>query len=379
MVRDALLWNDTRSAPSADDLVSELGASAWAERTGSVPLAAFTVAKLRWLAESEPASLDRAAAVCLPHDWLTWRLRGHTDPTQLTTDRSDASGTGYLDIRTGAWLPDLVQLACGRSDLLLPEVLAPDATIDGPSGVLVSAGLGDNAAAMLGLPGDGALVSLGTSGVITTSHPSPLADPTGTVAGFADGAGTWLPLVCLLNGARVLDRTAGLLGVDHDRFSELALSAPPGAEGVTVLPYLDGERTPDLPRSTGSFLGLTTENATAANLARATVESVLCGLAVGLNRLRGLGCVVDSVRLVGGAAASPAVQRIAPRVLGVPVEVPSPAEHAALGAARQAAWSISGTPEPPRWPAGATATFHGPQDAWIVERHVESQHLHRHR
>lgn len=262
---------------------------------------------------------------------------------------------------------------------MLPEVLTPDAAMAGPSGALVSAGLGDNAASMLGLPGSGALVSLGTSAVVTTRHSSPVADPTGTVAGFADGSGAWLPLVCLLNGARVLDRTAALLGVDHDRFSSLALSAVPGAEGVTVLPFLDGERTPDLPRATGSFLGLTTDNTTPANLARATVEGVLCGLAVGLERLRDLGCTVDSVRLVGGAAASSAVQQIAPRVLGVTVEVPTPGEHGALGAALQAAWSLTSGAEPPEWVGGRTERFEAEQDIGVVERHLESVHLHRDR
>ncbi|MEC3918391.1 xylulokinase [Nocardia sp. CDC160] len=355
VVRDALLWNDTRSADAARDLVDELGAPTWAQRTGSVPVASFTVTKLRWLAEHEPDNLARTTAVCLPHDWLTWRLRGG-GLEQLTTDRSDASGTGYFDSRTGEYCRDLLELACGRSDLLLPEVMGPSESTASASGPLLAVGAGDNAAARLGLAaGTDVVVSLGTSGVVSADSAVRPADPTGIVAGFADATDRYLPLVCTLNAARVLDTAADLLGVGLRKLSDLALSAPPGAEGVVLVPYLDGERTPNLPTATGALHGLTTATTTRANLARAAVEGMLCGIAAGLEALTAQGVSITTVRLIGGAAALPAVREIAPTVFGVPVLAPEPGEYVAEGAARQAAWALHGGTEIPSWPEPASA------------------------
>ena len=348
VVREALLWNDTRSAAAAASLTDELGAAEWASRIGLVPVASFTITKLRWLAQHEPANAKRTAAVCLPHDWLTWRLRGTGDLADLVTDRSDASGTGYFDSVTNAYVPELVSLALGRSDVVLPRVLGPAEFVDGP--VRLGAGAGDNAAAMLGVGGGtDILVSLGTSGVVTATSDVRAQDPSGIVAGFADATGRYLPLACTLNAARVLDATARMLGVDLTKLSELALSAKPGAEGVVMVPYLEGERTPNLPDATGALHGLTLANATPANIARAAVEGMLCGLAVGLDALAEQGADVTGVRLVGGAAVSPAVREIAPVVFGVPVTVPAPGEYVADGAARQAAWTLTGGATPPEW------------------------------
>ncbi|MDX8142340.1 xylulokinase [Lentzea sp. BCCO 10_0061] len=348
VVREALLWNDTRSAAAAAALTDELGAAEWAARIGLVPVASFTITKLRWLAQHEPANAKRTAAVCLPHDWLTWRLRGTGDLADLVTDRSDASGTGYFDSVTNSYVPDLVSLALGRSDVVLPQVLGPAEWRDGPS--RLAAGAGDNAAAMLGVGGGtDILVSLGTSGVVTATSDVRAQDPSGIVAGFADATGRYLPLACTLNAARVLDATARMLGVDLTKLSELALSAKPGAEGVVMVPYLEGERTPNLPDATGALHGLTLANATPANIARAAVEGMLCGLAVGLDALAEQGADVTGVRLVGGAAVSPAVREIAPVVFGVPVTVPAPGEYVADGAARQAAWTLTGGATPPEW------------------------------
>ncbi|WP_026343175.1 xylulokinase [Nocardia sp. BMG111209] len=352
VVRDALLWNDTRSAAAAAELVAALGPDTWARRLGVVPVASFTITKLRWLAAHEPDHAARTAAVCLPHDWLTWRLRGGGDPAELTTDRSDASGTGYFDAATGRYCPDLIELACGRSDLLLPRILGPAESITAPSGLRLGAGAGDNAAAHLGLAaGPDVVVSLGTSGVVAATTTHRPADPSGTVAGFADATDKYLPLACTLNAARVLTTTAAMLGVDLDRFSDLALAAPPGAEGVTLVPYLEGERTPNLPDATGALHGLTLTNATPANVARAAVEGMLCGLAAGLEALAAHGVPLTAVRLIGGAAAMPAVAAVAPTIFGVPVRIPAPGEYVADGAARQAAWTLTGGDRPPAWPA----------------------------
>jgi len=191
-------------------------------------------------------------------------------------------------------------------------------------------------------------VSIGTSGVVAAVSDAPTADPTGYVAGFADATGRHLPLVCTLNAARVLSATAGLLGVDLARFDELALSVPDSG-GLVLLPFLDGERTPDLPNSRGLITGLSRGNATPGTLARATVEGLLCGLADGLQALRAQGVPIRRALLVGGGAKSAALRALAPAVLGVPVALPEPAEYVALGAARQAAWTLSGAAEPPAW------------------------------
>lgn len=380
VVRDALLWNDTRSAPDAADLVAELGPGeagprAWADAIGSVPVASFTVTKLRWLARNEPANAARTEAVCLPHDWLTWRLGGSGDLAALATDRSDASGTGYWSPATGEYRRDLLKLAFGK-DVLLPVVLGPaDSAGRTASGALLGPGAGDNAAAALGVgarPGD-VIVSIGTSGTVFSVATVPAADPTGTVAGFADASGHFLPLVCTLNAARVLDAAASMLGVDHARLAELALSAPAGAGGLVLVPYLEGERTPNKPDATGSLHGLTLGTSTPAHLARAAVEGMLCALADGLDALRGQGATVNRVVLVGGGARSEAVRRIAPSVFGCPVLVPPPGEYVADGAARQAAWLATGTA--PDWTLTGAELFEADPAPTVRARYAAARDL----
>jgi xylulokinase len=383
VVRPALLWNDTRSADAAVTLVEELGGpAAWADAVGAVPVASFTVTKLRWLATHEPASVARTEAVCLPHDYLTWRLRGDGDLSTLTTDRGDASGTGYYAPGTGAYRPDLLTLGLGKT-VALPAVLGPSDTAgrvggefatDGPGAVLAP-GTGDNMAAALGVgaePGD-VVVSVGTSGTAFAVADKPSADPLGLVAGFADATGRFLPLVCTLNAARVLDAVARMLDVNHDRFAELALSAPPGADGLVLVPYLEGERTPNLPLSTGALHGLRLANATPAHQARAAVEGMLCGLADAVDALVAQGVRVDRILLIGGGARSAAVRRIAPAVLGRPVVVPEPGEYVADGAARQAAWALTGTGSPPRWRLGSVEKVAADPTPGLRERYAEAR------
>ena len=389
VVRPALLWNDTRSAQAATDLIAELGEGetgrrAWADAVGLVPVASFTVTKLRWLAEHEPANAERTAAVCLPHDWLTWQLAGTPGLDALVTDRGDASGTGYWSTHTDEYRPDLLERAFGRTPVL-PRVLGPaeqagtvaGGALGAAGGALLGPGTGDNAAAALGInaePGD-VVVSIGTSGVVSTVSTTPSADPSGTVAGFADATGNYLPLAVTLNAARVLDATARLLGVDHDELSRLALSAPAGSGGLVLVPYLEGERTPDKPRSTGALHGLTLGTADPAHLARAAVEGLLCGLADGLEAIAALGNPVRRVFLVGGGARSEAVRRLAPAVLGVPVLVPPPGEYVADGAARQAAWVLAGGDTPPVWPATSTETYEADPVPHVRERYAEVRDL----
>jgi xylulokinase len=378
VVRPALLWNDTRSAGAAADLTAELGGPrAWAEAVGLVPVASFTVTKLRWLADHEPEAAARVAAVCLPHDWLTWRLAGAPGLDALATDRGDASGTGYWSPATGDYRPDLLRLALGH-DARLPAVLEPAGSGGTtPAGAVLAAGTGDNMAAALGLgarPGD-VVVSVGTSGTVFAVAERPSADPTGIVAGFADATGRFLPLVCTLNAARVLDAAAAMLGVGLERLSELALEAPAGAGGLTLVPYLEGERTPNRPTATGALHGLRLGNATPACLARAAVEGLLCGLADGLDALVAEGVAVERVLLIGGGARSEALRRIAPAVLGLPVVVPPAGEYVADGAARQAAWALAGGPEPPPWAPGGAETFEAEPTPEVRERYAASRDL----
>jgi xylulokinase len=384
VVRPALLWNDTRSAGAAGDLVDELGGGqAWADAVGVVPVASITATKLRWFAEHEPENAARAAAVCLPHDWLTWRLGAAGgdgaagELGALRTDRSDASGTGYWAAATGDYRKDLLERAFGRV-LEVPEVLGPTGTAGRTaSGALLGPGAGDNAAAALGVgaaPGD-VVVSIGTSGVVSAVADVPARDPSGIVAGFADATGRYLPLVCTLNASRVLDAAARLLGVDHDGLSRLALSAPAGAGGLALVPYLEGERTPDRPDATGSLHGLTLDTTTPAHLARAAVEGLLCGLADGLDALVEHGAEVRRVLLVGGGARSEAVRRLAPAVLGVPVLVPPPGEYVADGAARQAAWVLAGGDQPPAWPVEELAHYEADPTPSVRARYAEVRDL----
>lgn len=364
VVRPALLWNDTRSAQAALDLTEELGGpQAWVDAVGLVPVASFTVTKLRWLRDHEPDNARRTAAVCLPHDWLTWKLSGARGLDTLVTDRGDASGTGYWSPATwpedGGYRRDLLELGLGH-DVVLPRVLGPaEAGPRTPAGAVLGPGTGDNAGAALGLgavAGD-VVVSIGTSGVACAVAEKPVGDVTGAVAGFADATGRFLPLVATLNAARVLDAAERMLGVDHDGLADLALSAPAGAGGLVLVPYLEGERTPNKPDATGALHGLRLETANPAHLARAFVEGMVCGLADAVDAVRALGTPIERIILVGGAARSRAVREIASAVLGLPVTVPEPGEYVARGAARQAAWVLAGGAEPPAWElSGAVET-----------------------
>jgi len=391
VVRDALLWNDVRSADAAAQMVDELGREAWVARTGLVPVASFTGTKLRWLRDAEPENAARVAAVALPHDWLSWRLRGYgpadesplgPDLDALATDGSDASGTAYWDPVRREYDGELFEAALGRGlrvasgddgtgdtggAVVVPRVVAPDeamgalaSDVELPggavarAGLVVGPGLGDNAGAALGLglgPGDVA-VSLGTSGTVFGVTDTEVTDPSGTVAGFADGTGSRLPIVTTLNAARVLEVVGGLLGVDHGELGELALQAPAGADGLVLVPYFVGERTPNRPDATASLLGMTPATTDRAHLARAAVEGMLCALADGLAAVEDTGVTVSRLLLIGGAARNEAVRAVAAQVFGRDVSIPEPGEYVASGAARQAAWVLTGAL--PAWEVSAS-------------------------
>ena len=362
LIRPALLWNDTRSAQSARDLNAEMGGDKEAaQKVGSVLVASFTATKLRWLTDNERENAEKVAAVALPHDWLSWRLQGGKDFAKLFTDRSDASGTGYFDPVTSTYREDLLKMAM-RTDreIALPNIIAPSAfggtTL---SGIPIAAGAGDNAGAALGVqaePGD-VVVSLGTSGTAFAVSDTPTHDPSGAVAGFADATGRFLPLVCTLNAARILDAATRILGKSHDEIGALALSAAPGAHGLSLLPYFEGERTPNRPDATGVFAGMNLTNSNPADIARAMIEGMLCGLVDAVDALEQLGVSINRVLLIGGAAKNPAIASIASSLFGREVLVPQPGEYVADGAARQAAWALMGGASAPQWNLGDVASI----------------------
>jgi xylulokinase len=369
VVRPALLWNDLRSARQAAEVTEHLGGpQSCADAIGSVPTGSFTITKLRWMAEHEPDNAARTAAVLLPHDYLTWLLGGRE---RYATDHGDASGTGYYSPADRAWLPELAAWAVGRDiGPRLPELAGPAEVVGRTaSGALLAAGTGDNMAAALGLgigSGD-VVVSIGTSGTAFCIASRPFSDPTGMVSGFCDAEGAYLPLSCTVNAARILTMTAELIGVDLDRLGELALGAPAGATGLAFLPYLDGERTPNRPSATGVLRGLSSRS-TAADLARAAVEALLCSLA---DAIDALGITPARVLVIGGAARNRAVRELAPAVWGMDAQFAEPGEYVALGAARQAAWALAGTAKPPEWPAPPCVTFRADATPWVREQYAE--------
>ncbi|GHE80907.1 FGGY family carbohydrate kinase [Streptomyces werraensis] len=381
-VRPAMTGGDKRAQVAAADLVDALGGrEAWAQAVGCVPGAAQPVTKLRWMARTEPENAARTAVLLQAHDWLVWQLLGR--PVRRTTDRGGASGTGYWAAATGGYRPDLVELALGHQ-AMLPEVIGPaDAAGTTPEGLMISAGTADTMAAAFGLGiglGD-AVVSLGASGSVMAVHPEPLVDRSGMITSLADATGMHLPVVTTLNAVRALRGTAELLGLpDLESLSDLAMKSTPGAHGLVLLPYLEGERTPSLPHTAGTLAGLRRESMRPEHLARAAFEGMLCGLADALDVLRGRGVEVRRVFLLGPAAELPAVQAAAPALFGAQVVVPQPADYAATGAARQAAWALGVSQgaldprTPPVWP-GPVAQVLDPGEELAVGQAVRQQYV----
>jgi xylulokinase len=374
VIRPALLWNDTRSAKEADDLNREVGGDEEiARKVGSKLVASFTASKVRWMADHEPHNAARVASIALPHDWLSWQLQGGKDLSKLFTDRSDASGTGYFDPSTSHYREDIVRLALRHDqELTLPKIVETS-QFGGTTlaGIPIAAGAGDNAGAALGIqaqPGD-VIVSLGTSGTAFAVSETPTHDPSGAVAGFADATGRYLPLVCTLNAARILDAACRILGKTHDEVAQLALAAKPGANGLTLLPYFEGERTPNRPKATGVFAGMNLSNSNPEDIARAMVEGMLAGLADAVDSLVALGVGVNRILLIGGAAKNPAVPVIASALFGREVLVPPAGEYVADGAAKQAAWALLGTM--PTWDLGEVTYHNSASTPDVMQRYKE--------
>ncbi|WP_225847623.1 xylulokinase [Streptomyces sp. HPF1205] len=368
-LRPALLWNDVRSAPQAEALVARYGADWWARRFGSVPGASFTVTKWAWLAEHEPAVAQGAHAVRLPHDFLTERLSG-----AAVTDRGDASGTGWWATESESYDEKLLAEA-GLDPALLPAVLgageAAGTVREGlplRAGALVAAGTGDNAAAALGLgiaPGQ-AVLSLGTSGTVYSVARRRPADESGIVAGFASADGGWLPLACTLNCTLAVDKVAALLGREREQVE-------PGGS-VAFLPFLDGERTPNLPYASGLLTGLRHET-TAGQVLQGAYDGAVYALLGALDQVLavdGDSAGGEPLLLIGGGARGVAWRETVRRLSGRPVQVPEAQELVALGAAVQAAALLTGE-EPGaiarRWGTAAGPTYEAvPRDEETLGR-----------
>jgi xylulokinase len=351
-VRPAKLWNDTESAPDARRLLALLPANEWARRTGSTPGPALTVSKLAWTERNHPGLVAGARRVMLPSDYLVYRLSGRS-----VTERGGSSGTGYFNPFSNQWDLALADLAAPGVDWTpkLPTLVSSDAQagrvredagLGELAGAVVGAGTGDNTTAALGLSvraGD-TVISLGTSGTIYGLSNVGVCDPSGAINGYADATGAFLPMVTTLNAAKVTDAFRRLLDVSVEAFDDLALSTPAGANGLVLVPYLDGERTPNLPEARGSLHGLRTVT-TRGCFARAAVEGVLCGLLEGGDILARCG-VERNGRLIltGGAARSRSYRQVLADLTGRTVLISPTTETAAAGAAVQAAAALTGSP-----------------------------------
>ena len=372
----AVLWNDTRSAQDAADLIEDLGGRGqWAEKIGSVPLASFTVTSWAWLRRTDPTTANAVAGIRLPHDEVTYRLTERS-----VTDRGDASGTGWWSTADESYSKAVLDLDRVRlSPDFLPEVLAPGEAagevtrgaaeaLGFSSGVLVGPGTGDNMAAALGLrlAGGQAAMSLGTSGTVYAISDRRSADPSGIVAGFADATGNFLPLACTLNATMAVDRMADWLHIDRE--------AVEPAGNIIVMPYLDGERTPDLPHAAGSIVGLRHQTS-AGQILQAAYDGVAFSLLDALDRVaeQAGGSADEPLMLIGGGARSRVWRDTVRRLSGREVLVPDVDEAVAIGAAAQAAAVLSG--EQPqdvtrRWdPVGGTTLPPIAVDEAVLERH----------
>lgn len=354
----AKLWNDTEAAPDAETLLALRPAEDWARRTGSVPAPAMTVAKLAWVGRNHPDVLPRIHRFQLPANYLGYRLTGRS-----FTERGLATGSGIFDPYRNAWDFELAAVAVPGLDWakVLPDVVASDAiggevganlrscnpeVLEELAGCVVGAGSGDNMTAALGMgvrEGD-VVLSLGTSGTAYGITKRVIVDPQGAINGFADAEGGFMPMVTTLNAAKVTDAVRRLLGVMPDEFDALALSEAATVGEVVLLPYLDGERTPNLPDATGSLLGLRSD-VTRAQVARAAVDGVVCGLLEGVDVLASLGLPQDGRLIVtGGASASAAYRQAVADLSGRSVWGATAVEAAAEGAAIQAAAAWTGRP-----------------------------------
>ncbi len=352
VIRPAKLWCDTSTATEAEGIIKKNGGlPRLIQKTGNGLPAGFTASKILWLKKHEPRNYARLASVLLPHDYLNFWLTG-----EKTMEYGDASGTGFFDVRRRKWSEPVLRSIDSKLISFLPRLISPGGTAGDlsvssakvlglPSGIPIGPGGGDN---MMGAIGTGNVrpgvvtLSLGTSGTIYAYSDRPIIDPRGEVAAFCDTTGGWLPLVCTMNVTVATEAMGKALRLSHDQWTRLAARVPTGSNGLKFIPYLQGERTPNLPHATASYQGLNLRNFTAGHIARATLEGITQGLGYGLQRLHFLGIRPQEIRLTGGGSKNPLWRQILADNFQVRVVKVASEEGAALGAALQVAWVISG-------------------------------------
>ena len=350
VIRPAKLWNDTETAPQNAELIRQFGGrEAFFNRFGIVPLAGYTVSKLVWIAQNEPENFMRIRHILLPHEYLNFWLTG-----RMRAEFGDASGTAFFDVRTRAWTREILEAIDGGSGQLfaaLPQLMEADEVIGTlrpeaaqelglAADCLVAAGGGDNMMGAIGTANvrEGVVtVSLGTSSTVYSYSERPAHDPSGNVAPFCSSSGGWLPLVCTMNCTNVLTQAVHLLGKTVSDIDAALDETSPGADGLVFVPFLNGERTPDLPEAQGSLLGISPMNFTAAHLIRAAVEGVTFGILAGLDLILA-GKPADVIQVIGGGARSRAWRQLLADATGAAIHVPIEAEAGCLGAAGTSAW-----------------------------------------
>jgi xylulokinase len=348
VIRPAKLWCDTSTSAECDALTSELGGVRRAiQKTGNAILPGFTASKILWLKRHEPKKFKRLRTILLPHDYLNHWLTG-----RRVMEYGDASGTALLNVRKRTWSEDVCGAIDERLTGMLPELIPSDqpvgnlqsstaAALGLGQDVLVSAGGGDN---MMGAIGTGntrsgiVTASFGTSGTIYACSSKPLVDPKGEIAAFCDSTNKWLPLLCTMNVTVATELVRSELGWTHAQYARAVSRVPAGSHGLLLLPYLEGERTPNLPDGTGVWIGYRSQTSSSGHRARAAMEGVTLGMNYGLNRLRQLGLRPTQIRATGGGAKSRVWRQIMADVFGTEVVTLKVAEGAAYGAALQAMW-----------------------------------------
>lgn len=373
VIRPAKLWNDTETAPQNRELVRRMGGrGAWSERFGIVPLTGYTVSKLLWLREAEPENFARVRHILLPHEYLNFWLTG-----ELRAEAGDASGTAFFDVRSRTWIREVLDAIDGGTGQLLqalPELrsveevvgmLRPEvaAELGLPETCVVSSGGGDN---MMGAIGTGNVtegvvtMSLGTSSTVYSFREAPVLDPTGNVAPFCSSSGGWLPLVCTMNATNVVTQTLEVLGKTVEEIEAALAATEPGSDGLVFVPFLNGERTPDLPEARGSVVGISANNFSAAHLIRAVIEGVSFGILNGLDLIL-QGKPAERILLIGGGARSGGWAQLLADATGALIQIPEEDEAGCLGAAMQAAFAYGQT-------HGERVTFPQLAEQWVRVR-----------
>jgi len=351
VIRPAKLWCDTSTASQCEQILERLGGiSKCIELIGNGVPPGFTASKILWLKQNEPENYARLHTVLLPHDYINYRLTG-----EKRMEWGDASGTSLMDVRSRKWRKELIEAIdpelSGKLPPLFPSnepvgaVLPEIAREFGFSQeVLVSAGGGDN---MMGAIGTGNVkpgivtASLGTSGTIYACSDTPVIDPQGEIAAFCDSTGKWLPLLCVMNVTVSTEMIRELFDMDFDALDAAVKKTPAGSDGLMLLPYFEGERTPNVPDGTGVWFGVNALTSDPAHMARAAMEGATMTMNYGLNRLKELGIRPKEIRLTGGGSRSAVWRSILADIFDAEVVAMAHAEGAAFGGALQARWMFA--------------------------------------